>query len=72
MKGNLLTKEAQTALWAAPSFLKRRFAMKTLKTLVALLFISATLFSVTTSFAGLHVRDGSQGVYDCETDSFSK
>ncbi|MDR9501078.1 MAG: hypothetical protein RI601_04730 [Desulfurivibrionaceae bacterium] len=46
--------------------------MKTLKTLVALLFISATLFSVTTAFAGLHVRDGSQGVYGCETDSFSK
>ena len=46
--------------------------MKTLKTLVAVVFVFATLFTVTNSFAGYHVRAGSHGIYDCETDSFIK
>ncbi len=43
--------------------------MKTLKTLVAVLFVFATLVTVTSSFAG---HGGVGAVYDCETDSFIK
>ncbi len=45
--------------------------MKTLKSLIAVAFVFASLVTVTNSFAG-HGGTGNHGGYDCETDTFRK